>query len=200
MATLKKILIICSGHSAKEYANYDYKGNGWIVVAVNNGWVVCEDSYDYWFHANDYKGMRPQKAKQNQVEIKKYGPSINKFGGHRQCGYSIALCAGYYCLDTLKPNVIGYLGADMNYTPDENGHTHFYGVGYDIQHKGISDPDAMVMNHGKNDPDYLENIYNRFATIAAEHKCHVYNLSSMIETRLPYMKNRPEMIDDFIST
>jgi hypothetical protein len=192
---MKKVLIVASGLSAKEIHDYDYKANRWIIVAVNNGWLVVKDDWDYWVRASDYKGQRPT-PKQHQTEVKKYGQSLAVYGGHQQCGYSITLCASYHILNTLKPNIIGYLGADMNYTPNENGATHIYGVGYDIQKNGISDPDRMVKRYGVGNKNYLTDIYNRFANIAAENNCNVYNFSSDIETRLPYMKNKPGQLDE----
>jgi len=50
----------------------------------------------------------------------------------------------------------------------------------------------MVKNYGKDDPNYLENIYLRFSNIALEqHNTQVYNFSSIQDTRLPYPKNNP---------
>jgi hypothetical protein len=180
-----KILILASGLSAKQIDDYDYKKNGWTIVAVNNGWQVY-DRWDYWVRANDYKGKRPDKINKGQTEVKKYGDVLREYGGHQKCGYSITLCASYYVLHKLKPNVIGYLGADMNYTPDENGDTHIYGVGYDIKQNGVSDPDRMIKRYGIGNDNYLNDIYLRFSNIAKENHCAVYNFSQNTETRLPY--------------
>jgi hypothetical protein len=87
--------------------------------------------------------------------------------------------------------VIGLLGADMNYTPNENGDTHIYGVGFDIQKNSIPDPDRMIDRYGQDDPNYLNNIYMRLARKAEERDCKVYNLSQNIETRLPYERCNP---------
>jgi hypothetical protein len=46
----------------------------------------------------------------------------------------------------------------------------------------------MVKLHSKGDPNYLENIYLRFKTIAEENNCKVYNLSKISDSRLPYPK------------
>lgn len=187
---MTKVLILASGMSAKEVHDYKYKENGWTIVAVNNGWMATEE-WDHWVYSSDYKGNSPEKIKPHQTKCQKYGHILNKYGGHRKCGYSITLCAGYYTLYTLKPKVIGFLGADMNYTPDENGHTHIYGVGFDIKTRGVPDPDRMVEHWSKGDPDYLTNIYNRFKGVAQESRCSVYNFSSMEDTRLPYPKASP---------
>jgi hypothetical protein len=185
---MKKVLILASGLSAKQYDDYDYKANGWTVVAVNNGWMAAENQWDYWVRANDYKGSRPTKILPHQTEVKRYGDSLRKYGGHHLCGYSITLCASYYSLDVIKPKVIGYLGADMNYEPNENGDTHIYGVGYDIQKNGIPDPDRMIKRYGGDDPKYITRIYNRFADIAEKEGVKIYNFSIMENTRLPYNK------------
>jgi hypothetical protein len=181
-----KILILASGLSAKQIDDYDYKKNGWTIVAVNNAWQVIPNTWDYWIRANDYKGKRPEKIQGGQVEVQQYRDVLNQYGGHHTCGFSITLCASYYSLYKLKPKVIGFLGADMNYTPDENGNTHIYGVGFDIQQNGIPDPDRMVKRYGAGNDNYLNDIYLRFAKIAKENNCAVYNFSQNIETRLPY--------------
>jgi len=194
-----KLLLVASGFSAKQINDYDYKGNGWKIVTINNGWMACED-WDYWVRSRDFTGERPTSIKDSQFEVRKYAGSLNKFGGHAACGYSITLCAGYWCLDNLNPKVIGYLDADMNYTPDGKGHTHIYGVGYDIEKRGIPDPDRMAEMHGKGNPNYLTDIYNRFRDIAKDNDCSVYNFSKDTNTRLPYSKNDPSIIDKEIES
>jgi hypothetical protein len=184
-----KVLVLASGLSANEISKYDYKQNGWSIVVVNNGWRACED-WDYWVRANNYRGDRPT-ININQIECKKYNHILNEYGGHLACGYSITLCASYYAIHTIKPTVIGYLGADMNYEPDKNGDTHIYGLGDDIKRNNIPDPDRMVEKYGTNDPNYLENIYLRFGNIAKENGCDVVNFSSEPNSRLPYRKGNP---------
>ena len=148
------------------------------------------DKWTYWIHPNDYKGTKPEVINLNQVEINAngYGKSLRKYGGIHECGFSIMLNASYWVLDSLNPSEICYLGADMNYSPDQNGNTHFYGVGIDIRSKGISDPDLMVKKRSNGDPEYLTSIYNRFQKIANENECLLYNLSKEENTRLPYLK------------
>jgi len=188
---MKKVLILASGLSAREVDNYDYKANDWTIVAVNNGWLATP-LWDHWVRANNYKGKKPDKIEPPKVEINKYGKYVTPYGGQKQCGFSITLTAGYYVLQQFDPDVIGFLGADMNYTPQADGSTHIYGIGYDVKTNNIPDPDKMVKEHGKDDPNYLENIYLRFSKIAKEqHNTQVYNFSSIQDTRLPYPKNNP---------
>jgi hypothetical protein len=182
-----KILILGSGKSGLDVKKYENFFD--FIIVVNNAWQLTE-KWNYWIHPNDYKGFKPDSINQNQVEIKAngYGKSLKKYGGIHECGFSIMLNASYWVLDNLNPKEIYYLGADMNYKPDENGKTHFYGVGFDIKNKGISDPDLMVKLRSKGDSNYLINIYKRFERIANENFCELYNLSKDKESRLPYQK------------
>lgn len=182
--------MLASGMSAREVDDYNYKANDWIIVAINNGWMAYED-WDHWVRSGDFNGTRPHSIKPHQIECMNYGKILNMYGGHKKCGYSITLCAGYYALYTLKPSIIGFLGADMNYTPDKEGNTHIYGLGNDIKKRGIPDPDRMVQQYSKGNENYLNDIYMRFHTIAKENECDVYNLSSVKDTRLPYPKASP---------
>lgn len=193
---MNKVLLVASGKSALEAYDYDYKANGWTVVAVNNGWHAVPDLWDYWVRSPDFKGKKPtgDEIKEHQTIVKKYGPSLGKYGGQAACGYSITLNAGYWALDVLKPSVLGFLGADMNYTPASDGSTHFYGVGWDVQNNagGLPDPDRMVNMYGKESKDtYLHDIYMRLDEWAEKQECGVYNLSSVKDTRLPYTKALP---------
>ena len=182
---MTKVLLIASGLSANQYKEYNYKKNGWTIVAINNGWQVTND-WDHWIHPPDYKGMRPKAISRHQNIVERYSKQILNYGGQKECGFSITLTAGYWALSELKPSVIGLLGADMNYTPDKNGKTHIYGVGLDIQKNGIPDPDRMAKVYGKDDPNYLTNIYMRFHSIAKDNSCEVFNFSTLENSRLPY--------------
>ena len=184
-----KILILASGLSANQIKNYDYVKNGWTIVVVNHGWLATND-WSYHLIPSDYEGKLPKyNDKQIQINEAMYWPELDKFGGVYECGLSITLSAAYWSLGTFNPNIIGFLGADMNYTPNENGHTHIYGIGVDIKTYKKSDPDRMVEMAkllGKDDPEYLNNIYKRFKNKALELGCEVYNLSNDPLTRLPY--------------
>lgn len=189
---MSKVLLLASGFSAKQVHDFDYKGNGWTIVAVNNGWLACPELWDYWVKAPDNKGKKPDEILSHQTVVPRYRPQLDKYGGQKACGYSITLNAGYWALAELKPTVLGFLGADMNYTPDDKGHTHIYGVGYDIKKNKKSDPDKMVERHSNGDENYLETIYMRLSDKAKEQNCAVYNLSQNIDTRLPYERLKPQ--------
>lgn len=188
---MKKVLLLAAGPSARQYYDYDYKANGWTVVAVNNGWQVT-DEWEHWVRPPDFKGDKPKEFLEHQSMVQRYSSQLAKYGGQKACGYSITLNAGYWALAELQPDVLALLGADMNYTPDKDGNTHFYGIGYDIKTKGIPDPDRMVKKHGNDDPNYLNKIYLRLVEYAEKQNCKVYNVSQNIETRLPYERVKPE--------
>jgi len=132
-----------------------------------------------------------QAIPKSKKVVNNYDKTLKEYGGIKKCGYSITLAASYYALHNLKPSVIGYLGADMNYNPDKKGNTHIYGVGFDIQERGVPDPDKMVKDHGNGNENYLEDIYKRFEQYATTTGCVVRNFSSDNETRLPYTRSNP---------
>lgn len=183
------VLILGSGRSVEDY--HKYANKNFIIVAVNNAWAVTED-YDYWIRPGDYYGSCPDKLLPHQKAIGgEYNKALNKHGGVNKCGFSMMLAASYWVLEEIKPNNIYYLGADMNYRPDEKGNTHFYGKGYDIQKWKMSDPDLMVKvqkQKGNKNPNYLNDIYMRFYWIAEKQGTKCYNLSKDPDTRLPYPK------------
>lgn len=186
MTSDASVLIVGSGRSALDI-NY-YNLNLFRIIVVNNGHLSC-DEWEFWVHPDDFVGAKPiLKKTQKEISYKEYINSINKNGGPIKCGHSIVLNASYWALDILKPKYIYYLGADMNYTPDENGNTHIYGIGNDLKKNKISDPDLMIKKYGNGDEDFLTKIYNRFYNIAKKNSTEVYNLSKDIQTRLPFPK------------
>lgn len=195
---MTKVLMVASGKSATEIHDYDYKANGWTIVAINNGWAAAPELWDHWVRAGDFKGKRPENILPHQQECRRYGTALGAYGGQAACGYSITLNAGYWALHTLRPTVMGFLGADMNYTPSADGATHFYGVGWDIENNagGIPDPDRMVNVYGKDNKEtYLNDIYMRLNECAEKQACKVFNFSSIKDTRLPYTKAKPSAFE-----
>lgn len=188
MSRNNKVLILGSGQSIKQVKDYNYKDNNWIIIAVNNAWKFNPLIWDYSIVSGDFCGDPPKKSRQSQIIVETYLPALKKYGGNKKCGYSITLNAAYWALETLNPKVIGFLGCDMNYTPDELGNTHFYGVGYDISKKNISDPELMAKLNSNNGEDYIRNIYLRFQEIAKLQNISIINLSKNIKTYLPYKR------------
>jgi hypothetical protein len=193
----KNVLLLASGQSSKIYHELDL--TQFTVVAINNAHLIANDEMKFWvrpknYSGNQYRGTAPK------ISNPEYGPLLDCYGGAKACGYSITLCAAYWSLRYLKPDNIMFLGADMNYQPDEQGNTHFYGVGFDIKNNGIPDPFKMAMMKKKNqswsDEEYIFEIYNRFDAISkngfpriTDHKpANVYNLSDDPDSLLPYQR------------
>jgi len=200
MERCEKVLIIASGRSALMFSEYDYRANGWTVVAANHAWQATNDKWDILVHTQTMRDLPNVDKNDSRPHFwdKHFIRSCAKFGGITKCGITIVIATSYWVLDNLEPKIIAYLGADMNYTPDKNGHTAFYGKGSDITQHGISDPDKMVFSYGNGDPNYLNNLFLRFETEAAKYNCKIYNFSNDEKTRLPYEKTTPKGIDNGI--
>jgi len=184
----KKVLIVGSGMTAKQVSDYPYQQKDWCILTCNHGWKATP----HWKYAVMSTGVERPEPGPGQTVLPTAEKILCYFGGHNECGFSMMMVASYWSLLNLEPKVIGYLGADMIYTPDANGDTHFYGIGADIK-KGEPDPDKMVREHNiKKDPNFLHNIYMRFRNTAAKYDCKVYNFAKIEETRLPYPKEHPE--------
>ena len=178
--------MIGSGLSAKKFKKEDYKD--WIIVTVNHGYLVTED-WDYACFSTNFRSKLPMtRGKQRTIQHEILTVLGREFGGLKRTGYSIMLASSYWVLDQIKPTLIAYLGADMNYTPDDKGNTHVYGLGYDIQSYKESDPDRMIREWGKGNPNYLKEIYGKFEKIAKERGCNVCNMSDDPDTRLQYQR------------
>jgi hypothetical protein len=201
---MNKVLILASGPSVQQVNEYDYKSNGWTIVAVNNACHAYEN-FDYWVYPRDFCGERP-KLNDHQKEIKEehYLPALENHGGLRACvgAGSITIGALYWALDALKPGVIAVLGSDMNYDPGPNGETAFYGVGYDIKgktrSKGKPDPffqAARSPNKGTYPPgEFMIYLFARFMVHAKNQNTRVVNFSTDSKTILPYIRLSPDEI------
>lgn len=189
----EKVLIVGSGFSALEYNDYPYVDKGWVVATINNGWKATNDTHHLSVFSTEIKNFPKWPDK---ISTSDYLEVLAKYGGARECGYSSMIAISYYVLEVLSPKIIGYLGADMIYSKEGHGsNTCIYGIGEDIAKRGISDPDQLQKVYGYGDPHYLTNLFKRFEDIALENDCLVYNLSSMEQTRLPYLKTTPSEID-----
>jgi len=194
----KKVLIVASGLSSRQIHNYDYKANGWTIFTINNAWQLI-DYWDYTIHPDDLEGKWPRAINESQKIIREamFKPLITqKYGPPKDRGSNITLCGAYFALSELQPSIIGFLGADMNYTPDAQGNTSFYGVGYDIKKRNMPDPDYMVKRLGKGDKNYLTRIFQKFEQFSAESNCKVFNFSDDPDTRLPFKQTSPKKIDE----
>lgn len=192
--TTLKVLLVGSGLSAAKYHEYDYKKNGWTVIAVNHGFHVVKN-FDYVFFAGDvrralndagYPDSDPRLVVIKSITV------VEPYGTLDECGRGIMLNSSYHLLTVLgRPKLVGYLGADMNYTPDKNGNTCIYGVGNDVKHKKVPDPDRIIAWVGGNKKYFTEKFlqYQEYAS------CPCYNFSDDPDTRLPFPQVRPEDVE-----
>lgn len=193
MKDFLKVLMVGSGLSAVKYWEYNYKENGWTVCAINHGYHIM-DNWDFLFYADDlHRELDKLPSPPGSMKFNTPGPgSTRPYGGQAECGRGIMLTSSYHMLTKVGfPRMIGYLGADMNYTPDKNGNTCIYGVGYDIKKRNISDPDRIIQYY-KFKRDYFTEKFLRFQEIA---KCPCYNFSDDPNTRLPFPQVNPYDVD-----
>jgi hypothetical protein len=140
------------------------------IVAINNAWRVRPD-WDYLIHPEDFPADRMPTSNathQTIITAQQYVPAQNNFGGFIYAGPTMAFTAGYWALDALKPDVIAFLGCDMQY---EYTQTHFYG-------KGTADPlrpDVTLQS--------LEAKSTRLMVYAALNRCLCLNLSDLAASR-----------------
>ena len=88
------------------------------IVAINNAWRI-RAYWDYLIHPEDFPPERvPQtydRHTQTIITADNYVPVQNRFGGFVYAGGTMAFTAGYWALGELKPDVMAFLGCDMNY-------------------------------------------------------------------------------------
>jgi hypothetical protein len=103
----------------------------------------------------------------------------NAFGGFVYAGGTMAFTAGYWALGELKPDVMAFLGCDMNYHGEK---THFYG-------KGEPDPlrqDVTLQS--------LEAKSARLMALAVAEGCLCLNLSEQPVSKLVFQRAAPDDI------
>lgn len=202
-----KVLLIGSGKSALEIENADLSEH--VVVVINNAWRLYPD-FDYAIYASDMpEELRPVTKHEDQHLVTAWtGPKLynRPMQPHEEYGYercklelrekgihipqTILLVSGFWCLWYLKPKLLGFIGCDLDYTPDENGHTHFYGVGRDIQLRRVPDPFRIYTQ--RNITLALIRMQNYAKSIGAE----LVNYSSHPNTLLPFKRQKLPSIGD----
>jgi hypothetical protein len=145
------------------------------IVAINNAWRVRDD-WNHLVHAGDFPAhAMPEKEIATGRSIHTaadYVPAQNAYGGFVYAGATMSLTTAYWVLHALKPDVLAFLGCDMNY--DNEGPTHFYGY-------GNPDPlrsDITLQN--------LEAKTGRLLVSAARQGCLCVNLSHLDSSRLVF--------------
>jgi hypothetical protein len=145
------------------------------VVAINNAWKVRDD-WDHLVHAGDFPQVDMPAADQVRGRpihsAKEYVPAQNLYGGFVYAGATMALTAAYWALENLKPNVIAFLGCDMQY--GAGGPTHFYGAGNPDPLR----PDVTLQS--------LEAKTGRLLITAARNGSLCVNLSNLPQSRLVF--------------
>jgi hypothetical protein len=210
MKNVNKVLVIASGRSALEFSDYNYQENDWVVVTVNNAWKI-PIIFDYWCKPKDFAGEFPTNIPTASIITEKnFTPCLDNHGGSIQCtgAGSITLNTLYWVLDSLSPGVIGLLGCDMDYTPSSEGHTAFYGKGYDIlgktRSKGKPDPfyqAARSKNKTKlSVSEFISLLYTRFREECDKNNTQVVNFSKSSTTLLPYQQQDAAIFDQNYST
>ena len=188
---IRKYLLIASGKSAKQFYDYPYREKGWKIIAINNVFQYLDVAeYDQLIHAPDMRNKVGHIPGHKTFLLQ--GPSfMKKWGGANVAGRGIVITSAYYVMDTYKPDMIGFLGCDMNYTPDpDTGNTCIYGIGDDIKIKKQSDPDRILSF--MKDPNFFTKTFKLFEETA---DCEVYNFSNDPKTRLPFLQVDPIDID-----
>ncbi|WP_370322204.1 hypothetical protein [Oricola sp.] len=169
----KIVLIIGSAPDAVRAGGMD-RASFEAVVAVNNAWRIRPD-WTHLVHAGDFPDQRKPAAGLGQaiLSYEAYVPANNAYGGIVLAGATMAFSTAYWALDTLRPEVMAFIGCDMIYD-QTGGKSHFYG-------HGSADPlrpDPTLQD--------LEAKSNRLMLLAAHERCLCVNLSELPNSRLTF--------------
>lgn len=197
-----KVICVGSGPGGVDIINRADTSNV-KIVGVNNVWRGT-DKWDYLIYAGDYPFKKDIVAKPTQQLVTVTGPMNYKesyiAGANNlpwekariHCGLPIYFTITYWALHYLNPSEIAFAGFDMDYTPQADGATTFYGVGYDIQTRGVPDP----LYQFRNNPEYKRmalkgiDVYSLLITrlrgAGQAKRCKFFNLSDNPKTMLPW--------------
>ena len=132
----------------------EWDTEGMTICGVNNTWRGT-DKWDVLLHAGDYphkQEVRKAKSRPEQEIVSREGdrgfknsyvamsPNMKWEEARIHLGLPIYFTMTYWALHYLKPDALGFIGFDMNYTPGPEGETTFYGKGFDMQKSGVPDP------------------------------------------------------------
>lgn len=177
----------------------EWDTNGITICGVNNTWRGT-DKWDVLLHAGDYpykQEVRKARTKPTQEIVSREGPRGFKQSyvgmsdlpwekARIHLGLPIYFTMAYWALWHLKPDAIGFIGFDMNYTPGPKGETTFYGKGYDMQKRGVPDPLFQFKKHYSNLEKPIETLLQRLDDRRGD--TQFYNLSSDPKSVLPWNK------------
>lgn len=197
---MKKVIIVGSGPNMIKINEWDTSDA--TVVGVNNVWQGT-DKWNVLLHAGDYPKPYRIPVKEGQYKVTRWGPKsfIDSFlamakvyaerdvewqEARLMMGLPIVFAATYWAMHYLRPDVIGYIGTDMDYTPDKDGSTHFYGVGNDISRRGIPDYMFQQKMHYDGDENFLDVLFERASAVAEKRRVRLVNLSDNPNSKLPW--------------
>lgn len=190
-----KLLLIGSGLSAKQAKQWNIKNH--FVGTINHAWRLYPE-FDIAFYAGDLPNEdRPENSAyryKNQLFVSDLvGPYRDQYtfnvcrhtlrlGNQSSLMMTLHWIIWYAEQTKLKLSRIGLIGCDLNYIPDENGHTHFYGIGKDIITRGIPDPFLDKT------PDQIRTALFLIEMKANERNIEMVNYSDDPNTILPFKK------------
>lgn len=146
--------VICMGSGKNMVLVNEWDTEGMTICGVNNTWRGT-DKWDVLLHAGDYphkQEVRRAKSRPEQEIVSREGdrgfknsyvamsPNMPWEKARIHLGLPIYFTMTYWALHYLKPDALGFIGFDMNYTPGPEGETTFYGKGFDMQKRGVPDP------------------------------------------------------------
>jgi len=148
---MKKVICMGSGKNMIQINDWDTEGIK--ICGVNNTWRGT-DKWDVLLHAGDYpykREVQESRTREDQLIVSREGVMGFKQSyigmsdlpwekARIHLGLPIYFTMTYWALWHLKPDAIGFIGFDMNYTPGPNGETAFYGEGHDMKTRGVPDP------------------------------------------------------------
>ena len=185
-------LLVGSGRSAVAVLDYDLGST--LLAVINNAYRLRPD-WNVAFVPGDFHGAKPVPGR-GQVVISHEGPlgyaraCETLVGSIEEAGMTMLFGSAYWLLWMARPlaiSSIGFLGCDLDYEPDEQGRTHFYGVGRDLQDRGTPDPVRML--EATSHDDYsttLARLLDRLQGHADEFGVALVNHSENPRSRLPF--------------
>jgi hypothetical protein len=197
--------VICLGSGPNMTKINDMDTSGLTIVAANNVWKGT-DKWNYLLLAGDYpekekiikeRHRPPSKMVYTQRGEKSIreaylgmdGLPANSNGEVYKktaikLGIPFYFTVVYWTLYYLKLTHIAFLGFDMDYTPQKDGATAFYGLGYDMQKRGIPDPFFQMREVYNNDPNFMIPLFDGIEKRRG--KTNLYNLSDNPNSTLPW--------------
>jgi len=203
---MKKVVCVGSGPKGVDYVNNIPNLDNIDVVGVNNVWKGT-DRWTSLIYAGDYydkdkivvKDPKKQKLYTRSSFQKSYIWGANNMHWEKAriyCGLPIYFTTMYWTLYYLQPKLIGCIGFDMDYTPQSDGSTSFYGLGYDMQTRGEPDPLYQFRHHYKDLKDPMGTLLERLQNKANQVGCKIVNLSDNPKTQLKWEYNSWEQFYD----